>query len=116
MTTIQLMLIGRRKRPSLSSPNSVSVVILLASMILRVGRFDDPCAHVCIAGYITRVIVHPAFLNVSFKEAERELSKMEQGEAIFRPSSKVSCSVVWCTSVELSCLIVHMARHSHISE
>ena len=37
-----------------------------------------------------RVIVHPSFMNVSFIEAHNILSKMEQGEAIFRPSSKVS--------------------------
>ena len=41
------------------------------------------------AEYIKRVIVHPAFLNASFKEAEKELAKMDVGEAIFRPSSKV---------------------------
>ena len=46
------------------------------------------------AGYIKRVIVHPAFLNASFKEAEKELAKMDLGEAIFRPSSKVSHSLV----------------------
>ena len=36
-----------------------------------------------------RVIVHPSFLNVSFKEAETALANMDQGDAIFRPSSKV---------------------------
>ena len=36
-----------------------------------------------------RVIVHPSFMNISFKEAEETLSSMDQGEAIFRPSSKV---------------------------
>ena len=45
-------------------------------------------------GYIKRVIVHPAFLNASFKEAEKELAKMDLEEAIFRPSSKVSHSLV----------------------
>lgn len=39
-----------------------------------------------------RVIVHPAFMNVSYSDAERALSSMEQGEAIFRPSSKVCSS------------------------
>ena len=39
--------------------------------------------------YMKRVIVHPSFLNVSFKEAENALMSMEQGDAIFRPSSKV---------------------------
>ena len=63
------------------------------------------------AGYIKRVIVHPAFLNASFKEAEKELAKMDLGEAIFRPSSKVSHSLVrvreclWkCTATRDCCL------------
>lgn len=46
------------------------------------------------AGYIQRVIVHPAFLNASFSEVEKELAKMDLGEAIFRPSSKVSTQTV----------------------
>ena len=37
-----------------------------------------------------RVIVHPAFKNISFKEAERLLAEMDQGECIVRPSSKVT--------------------------
>ena len=36
------------------------------------------------------MIVHPAFKNISFKEAERLLADMDQGECIVRPSSKVS--------------------------
>lgn len=42
--------------------------------------------------YIRRVIVHPSFMNVSFDEAIKALTKMEQGEAVFRPSSKVHTS------------------------
>ncbi|KAK2574192.1 Transcription elongation factor SPT6 [Acropora cervicornis] len=38
--------------------------------------------------YVKRVIVHPSFKNISFKEAERLLAEMEQGECIVRPSSK----------------------------
>ncbi|XP_020627478.1 transcription elongation factor SPT6-like [Orbicella faveolata] len=38
--------------------------------------------------YVKRVIVHPAFKNISFKEAERLLAEMDQGECIVRPSSK----------------------------
>ena len=33
--------------------------------------------------------MHPSFMNCSFGEAEKALSKMDQGDAIFRPSSKV---------------------------
>ena len=40
--------------------------------------------------YVKRVIVHPAFKNISFKEAERLLAEMDQGECIVRPSSKVT--------------------------
>lgn len=38
--------------------------------------------------YIKRVIVHPAFHNISFKEAEKILENSDQGEVIIRPSSK----------------------------
>ena len=38
--------------------------------------------------YTRRVIVHPAFQNISFKEAEKLLKDMDQGDAIIRPSSK----------------------------
>ncbi len=38
--------------------------------------------------YIKRVIVHPSFYNIGFKEAERLMQNMEQGDVIIRPSSK----------------------------
>ncbi|CAG9774076.1 unnamed protein product [Ceutorhynchus assimilis] len=38
--------------------------------------------------YIKRVIVHPAFHNISYKEAEKCMVNMDQGEVIIRPSSK----------------------------
>ncbi|XP_054274705.1 transcription elongation factor SPT6-like isoform X1 [Macrosteles quadrilineatus] len=38
--------------------------------------------------YIKRVIVHPAFHNISYAEAEKIMVNMEQGECIIRPSSK----------------------------
>eukprot|EP00117_Sycon_ciliatum_P042302 scpid17102/ scgid30794/ Transcription elongation factor SPT6; Protein pandora len=40
--------------------------------------------------YVDRVIVHPSFHNISFKQAEKKLEQMEQGDAIIRPSSKGS--------------------------
>lgn len=43
------------------------------------------------AVYLKRVIVHPSFKNVSFKEAEKLLDAMDQGDVIIRPSSKVCC-------------------------
>jgi hypothetical protein len=36
-----------------------------------------------------RVIVHPSFHNITFKEAECLMDQMGQGEVIVRPSSKV---------------------------
>ena len=39
--------------------------------------------------YIKRVIAHPYFHNVSFKECEKLLANMDQGDVIIRPSSKV---------------------------
>ncbi|ENN77904.1 hypothetical protein YQE_05581, partial [Dendroctonus ponderosae] len=38
--------------------------------------------------YIKRVIVHPAFHNISYTEAEKCMADMDQGEVIVRPSSK----------------------------
>lgn len=38
--------------------------------------------------YLKRVIVHPSFHNIGFKEAEKLLETMEQGEVVVRPSSK----------------------------
>lgn len=38
--------------------------------------------------YTKRVIVHPAFQNISYAEAVKLLKTMDQGEVIIRPSSK----------------------------
>ncbi|KAK4008393.1 hypothetical protein OUZ56_013534 [Daphnia magna] len=38
--------------------------------------------------YTKRVIVHPSFKNIGFKEAEKLMASMDQGEVIVRPSSK----------------------------
>lgn len=38
--------------------------------------------------YTKRIIVHPAFHNIPFKEAEAMLQSMDQGDVIVRPSSK----------------------------
>lgn len=40
--------------------------------------------------YIKRVIVHPSFKNISFRESEKLMEQMDQGEVIVRPSSKVN--------------------------
>ncbi|CAH2250199.1 transcription elongation factor SPT6 [Pararge aegeria] len=47
--------------------------------------------------YVKRVIVHPAFHNISFAEAEKFMENMAQGEVIIRPSSKGSdhLTVTW---------------------
>lgn len=36
-----------------------------------------------------RVIVHPSFHNITFKDAEKLLINMDLGEVVIRPSSKV---------------------------
>jgi len=38
--------------------------------------------------YTKRVIVHPSFKNIGFREAEKLMMAMDQGEVIVRPSSK----------------------------
>ena len=40
--------------------------------------------------YTKRVIVHPSFYNIGYKEAEELMKNMDQGEVIIRPSSKVT--------------------------
>jgi transcription elongation factor SPT6 len=40
--------------------------------------------------YTKRVIVHPSFYNIGYKEAEENMKNMDQGEVIIRPSSKVT--------------------------
>jgi len=46
--------------------------------------------------YIKRVVVHPHFHNIPYKEAEKLMAQMDQGDVIIRPSSKgkdnLSCS------------------------
>ncbi|MBZ3884515.1 Transcription elongation factor SPT6 [Sciurus carolinensis] len=38
--------------------------------------------------YIKRVIAHPSFHNINFKQAEKMMETMDQGDVIIRPSSK----------------------------
>ena len=38
--------------------------------------------------YVTRVIIHPSFRNITYSDAEKLMQTMQQGEAIIRPSSK----------------------------
>ncbi|XP_023245993.1 transcription elongation factor SPT6 isoform X2 [Copidosoma floridanum] len=38
--------------------------------------------------YVTRVIIHPSFRNITYADAEKLMQTMQQGEAIIRPSSK----------------------------
>uniref|UniRef100_A0ABD2WU03 Transcription elongation factor SPT6 n=1 Tax=Trichogramma kaykai TaxID=54128 RepID=A0ABD2WU03_9HYME len=38
--------------------------------------------------YVTRVIIHPSFKNITYIDAENLMATMQQGEAIIRPSSK----------------------------
>jgi transcription elongation factor SPT6 len=45
--------------------------------------------------YMRRVIVHPCFMNITYVEACERLKELDQGDAIFRPSSQVShCEVI----------------------
>jgi transcription elongation factor SPT6 len=40
------------------------------------------------SAYTPRIIAHPSFKNCTFSEAEKTLSALDLGDAIFRPSSK----------------------------
>ena len=43
----------------------------------------------CVAAYIKRVIAHPNFRNIGYKECEKAMANMDLGDVIIRPSSKV---------------------------
>ncbi len=38
--------------------------------------------------YIKRVIAHQSFHNINFKQAEKMMESMDQGDVVIRPSSK----------------------------
>ena len=42
-----------------------------------------------VLAYVKRVIAHPSFHNIDYKMCERMMVNMDQGDVIFRPSSKV---------------------------
>ncbi|CAL8073118.1 unnamed protein product [Orchesella dallaii] len=50
--------------------------------------------------YFKRVIVHPSFKNISYRDAEVLMEKMDQGEVIIRPSSRGAdhLTVTWKVS------------------
>ena len=64
------------------------------------------------AGLIKRVITHPSFQNISFDDTVKLLSTMDQGEAIFRPSSKVGVCV--CARVCACACVYVCTRYSSI--
>ena len=41
--------------------------------------------------YMKRVIVHPNFENVTYEQCIKRLQFQEQGDCLFRPSSKGKC-------------------------
>ncbi|XP_064612097.1 transcription elongation factor SPT6-like [Liolophura sinensis] len=47
--------------------------------------------------YVKRVIAHPSFHNIAYKDCEKLMADMEQGDVIIRPSSKGSdhLTVTW---------------------
>ena len=45
--------------------------------------------------YMKRLIVHPSFINATYAQVIKYMESQDQGEAIFRPSSKgVLCSLL----------------------
>lgn len=53
--------------------------------------------------YVKRVIVHPAFHNISFSEAVKLMDNMDQGEVVVRPSSKGTdhLTVTWKVTTDI---------------
>ena len=41
--------------------------------------------------YMKRLIVHPSFINATYAQVIKYMESQDQGEAIFRPSSKGVC-------------------------
>lgn len=58
---------------------------------------EEKVKHKARQTYVKRVIAHPSFHNVGYRECEKLLENMDQGEAIIRPSSKGSdhLTVTW---------------------
>ena len=52
----------------------------------RMTRGETPIS--LSAAYIKRVIAHPSFHNISFKQAEKMMESLDQGDLVIRPSSK----------------------------
>ncbi|GMR43278.1 hypothetical protein PMAYCL1PPCAC_13473 [Pristionchus mayeri] len=67
--------------------------------------------------FVKRVISHPNFHNVTYKDAERMLGKLEQGDAIIRPSSKSAnnLTVTWKVSDGIYCH-VDVAEHEKLNQ
>ncbi|XP_038075728.1 transcription elongation factor SPT6-like isoform X2 [Patiria miniata] len=53
-------------------------------------RKDEESKKKVAQAYTKRVIVHPSFHNITFKDAEKLLVNMDLGEVVIRPSSKGS--------------------------
>ena len=60
-----------------------------------------------LSAYVKRVIAHPSFNNIGYKECEKILANMDQGEAIIRPSSKVSNLTFWCQQRSTNGKVIH---------
>lgn len=64
-------------------------LFIFANLFYNVKFSNRQCLFI-VSAYIKRVIVHPSFHNISFKECEKLMAGMDQGEVIIRPSSKVT--------------------------
>lgn len=65
--------------------------------------------------YVKRVIVHPSFHNISFSDAEKKMQNMDQGDAIVRPSSKVSTHVLFYKFLFISFCMICLQGADHLT-
>ena len=67
-------------------PLSLSILLCLSLSSLSFSSLSHLA--LCRVAYIKRVIAHPSFHNINFKQAEKMMESMDQGDLIIRPSSK----------------------------
>ncbi len=77
----------RNKRRNSLGPVSIDQVFFWEHSFYHLFKWLDFFYFLSLA-YIKRVIAHPSFHNINFKQAEKMMESMDQGDVVIRPSSK----------------------------
>ncbi len=79
---------GRGTKEETAKDQSVLIKFFLGNIhFITFFKWHDFFCFLCLA-YIKRVIAHPSFHNINFKQAEKMMESMDQGDVVIRPSSK----------------------------